>query len=459
MKRPVITILVVALLSTWCLPEILRAKEGDDNETFVPVVAPWKTVVIDPEYRGAWLVAGDLDGDGVAEIVSARNFAYGPAPADQHYTVSAVAHRLDGSVLWRWGDPSAGRNELHHDVACQIYDWDGDGQNEVIVADDGHLIEIDGRTGKEKRRFAIPKHSSDCIVFCNLSGGDRADILVKDRYHHIWAFDYDGKQLWTIETPGGYLTAHQARVMDVDGDGKHEVQAGFALLNADGSPRWVLESGGKVMPGPFADGTRYKGGHLDCGRLVRRGDSPADTRIVLSFCAGDRIAMVDGDGKFLWTHSGNHYESIDIGRVRDDVPGPQIIADIPYADWGKKPIRVFDIDGNLLTEFLTLESRFHRLVDWFGEGVQSIAIGQDKALYDGHGQMQVRLDMSPLEGQPAASERLEIMCLKGDMDGDGREDLIYWNNPVSVVYIYRNERGAKAEDEAHVGTEVNTTLY
>jgi hypothetical protein len=379
-RNYVIGALTVVLLSAWCLPQVLRAEEGSDNETFVPIVAPWKTVVIDPEYRGAWIVAGDLNGDGSAEIVSARNFTYGPAPADQHYTVSAVAHRLDGTILWKWGDPSAGRNEFHHDVACQIYDWDGDGQNDVIIAGDGYLVELDGRTGKEKRRFPIPKHSSDCIVFCNLSGGPRADIVLKDRYHNIWAFDYDGKQLWTVEAPGGYLTAHQARAIDVDGDGKHEILAGFAMLNSDGTLRWALESGGDVMPGPFADGLRYKGGHLDCGRLFRRGETAKDSRIILSFCAGERLAMVDGDGKFLWTHSGKHYESIDVGTVRDDVPGPQIITDIPYADWGSKPIRVYDVEGNLLSEFLTTESRFHRFVDWFWVGVKSIAVGQDQGL-------------------------------------------------------------------------------
>ena len=64
------------------------------------IVQPWKQIELDPEYAGAWLVAGDLDGDGEVEIVSARNVNQD----DNHYTCSVNAYRLDGRVLWRWGD-------------------------------------------------------------------------------------------------------------------------------------------------------------------------------------------------------------------------------------------------------------------------------------------------------------------------------------------------------------------
>jgi hypothetical protein len=29
-----------------------------------PVVAPWRTITLDAEYGGYWVVAGDVDGDG-----------------------------------------------------------------------------------------------------------------------------------------------------------------------------------------------------------------------------------------------------------------------------------------------------------------------------------------------------------------------------------------------------------
>ncbi len=91
-----------------------------------PVVPPWKSFSPDPAYHGQWLVAGDLDGDGVAEIVTARN--------QGQCVTAAVASRLDGTVLWRWGRPNAGSQGLSYDVPLQVYDLDGDGKAEVYLS-------------------------------------------------------------------------------------------------------------------------------------------------------------------------------------------------------------------------------------------------------------------------------------------------------------------------------------
>jgi len=182
-----------------------------------PLIQPWKVVSLDREYGGHWVVAGDLDADGEVEIVSAENFN----EKDVHYTSAVAAQKLDGTVLWRWGDPAIGRKVWHHDVACQIHDWDGDGKNDVVICTKGYLVELDGVTGKERRRLPIPDEATDCLVFCNLSGNDRpTDVLVKNRYHEIWAYSREGDLLWTVRNPGGYRTAHQPRPMDLDGDGR-----------------------------------------------------------------------------------------------------------------------------------------------------------------------------------------------------------------------------------------------
>ena len=92
-----------------------------------------------------------------------------------------------------------------YDVALQIYDWDGDGENEVILLTRGELVELNGKTGKEKRRFPIPERATDCLVFVNLSGQERPqEIIVKDRYRRIWAYDYSGKTAlgWSVEARG-----------------------------------------------------------------------------------------------------------------------------------------------------------------------------------------------------------------------------------------------------------------
>jgi hypothetical protein len=406
------------------------------------VIQPWRQFVLEPDYSGAWVVAGDLDSDGAVEIVSARNVDRN----DVHYTSAAVAQRLDGSVLWRWGDPTVGRKKLHHDVACQIYDWDGDGRPEVVLGADGFLVELDGATGRERRRFPSPKDASDCLVFANLSGGPRAtDVLVKTRYTRIWAFDREGRQLWTVEKPGGYLTAHQPVPIDLDGDGRDEVGAGYAMLNADGSMRWVFQS-------QRVDQSR---GHCDCFRLVRAGKTPAEFRFAMTLCGANAMALLDGNGKPLWELAGEHFESIDVGRICTGLPGVQLAIDIDHRPWGEGPLWVIDERGTVQTKIMTDYARHHSLLDWTGDGLAELVVAQSRGIYDGQGRRVAMLAMDEKDDR-IGEERL---VLTGDFSGDGVPDVLLTNRALTHAYVYRNEHGRKPDPPASLGTEVNFTLY
>lgn len=415
---------------------------GEPNDK-VPTIQPWKIVLLDPDYGGQWVVAGDVDGDGEVELVSAENFNEG----DVHYTSTAVAQELDGSVLWRWGDPSIGRKNWHHDVACQIHDWDGDGDNEVVLCTKGHLVELDGATGRQRRRIRIAEDATDCLVFCNLSGAKHpTDVLVKDRYHQIWAYDLAGKLLWMVQDPGGFRTAHQPRPIDIDGDGRDEILAGYALLNCDGSVRWVFAS-------QKVDQSR---GHLDCARVFRRGSRPEEFRIVLTCCGANNVAMVDGNGKLLWEVAGHHFESVDIGHVIPDVPAPQIVVDIDHQPYGKSPIWVLDEKGTRLGRIVTAYSRHHCLLDWTGDSIDEIFVAHNGGMYDFRGRRIGTLGTPGLAADNNAT-KYERSILIGDMTGDGVRDLILASP--HTVYIYRNTPGTKADKPVPLGTEPNFTLY
>ncbi len=413
-------------------PSIFDVRANDLPIAGVPVLKPWKSITLDPEYAGAWVVAGDVDGDGQVEIVSARNVNEN----DNHYTCSVVVQKLNGKVLWRWGNPGIGRYLLHHDVACQIYDWDGDGKNEVVVAAKEKIIELDGLTGKEKRSFAIPPNASDCIVFANLSGGKRAtDILVKTRYTQIWAYNHAGKLLWTVEKPVGHKTAHQPYPVDIDNDGKDEIMAGYAMLNPDGSVRWDLND--KNLP--------LNNGHMDCARILNFGKSPSATDMVMTLCGDTCIASVNGKGKLSWCINGFHFESIDVGKIYDNIPGNQILVDIDHTPHGESPVWIIDEKGNFLGRIVTDYSRRHLLIDWFGNGTESIAIGVPACLFDGHGNKTVIFDT---EG---------TNCFKTDMTGDSVPDIFFVGN--QEVTIFKNEKGKKSDKYKVPGTGVNFTLY
>jgi hypothetical protein len=406
------------------------------------LVQPWRRFALEPEYAGAWVVAADLDGDGTVEVVSARNVDRN----DVHFTSAAVAQRLDGSVLWQWGDPTRGRKELHHDVACQIYDWDGDGRPEVVLCTEGFLVELDGATGRERRRFPLPKDATDCLVFANLSGGPRAtDVLVKTRYTQIWAFNREGRQLWTVQHPGGYRTAHQPVPIDLDGDGRDEIAAGYAMLNADGSVRWVFQP-------QKVDQSR---GHCDCFRLVRAGQTPAAFRFAMTLCGTNAIVLLDGNGKPLWELAGEHFESIDVGRICAGLPGVQLAVDIDHRPWGEGPVWVIDEHGTVQTKIMTDYARHHSLLDWTGDGVAEVVVAQPRSLYDGQGRPVATLAMDEQDDR-TGEERL---VLTGDFSGDGVPDVLLTNRALTHVYVYRNKHGRRPDPPAALGTDKNFTLY
>ena len=301
-------------------------------------------------------------------------------------------------------------------------------------------------TGREKRRIRIADDAADCLVFCNLSGGkSSSDVLVKDRYHQIWAYDQAGNLLWTVKDPGGYRTAHQPRPIDIDGDGRDEIMAGYAMLNSDGSVRWVYES--KTVD--------QRRGHLDCVRIFRQGEKPVDFRLVLTCCGANNVALVDGTGKVIWEVAGHHFESVDVGRLFPGVSGQQIVVDIDHQPLGNSPIWVLDEKGELLSRIVTDYSRHHCLLDWTGDGVDEILVAHNGGIYDHHGR---RVGVLAVPGGGLEVERKgERSILIGDITGDGVRDVMMATT--ENVYIYINKKGKKGKGPIMPGTEFNFTLY
>lgn len=438
MKRRSISGLLVFLIAIISAAENLKllfdtSDHGDPGDR-APIIQPWKQITLDPEYSGEWIVSGDVNGDGAVDIVSARNVDQN----DVHYTSAVVAQDLNGRVLWRWGNPEIGRRGLHHDVACQIHDWDGDGKNEVILLADGELVELEGATGMVRRTIPIPHAASDCVVFADLTGkGLKTEVLVKTRYTRIWAYNAKGELLWTIENPGGYRTAHQPVPIDIDGDGRDEIMAGYALLNPDGSIRWTYQS-------ETVDLSR---GHLDCCRVLQSGKTPDAFRLVLTCCGADNIAVVDGNGKTIWEVSGHHFESVQVGKIVLELPGNQILVDIDHRPKGESPIWVLDADGHQLGQLMSDYCRHHHLLDWTGDGLMEITIAYACGLFDRRGQ---RIATFAMEG-PAN------MVQVGDMTGDGIHDLLLADS--SIVSIFKNEKGKKLKGNIPLGCGVNFTYY
>jgi outer membrane protein assembly factor BamB len=210
---------------------------------------------------GARPLFGDVSGDGRLDIVMMQPHFTADDRFEGALVAALTAYDLEGNLLWQAGqvDP-AGRNQ-GSDIPAQVYDVDGDGDNEVVAVMhpggdtgvEGRFMVFDGRTGELVRDFALPHpQAHDAIVFANLSGGDTArEILLKTRYDHVWALDSDGNLLWESDAN----TGHYPWPYDFDGDGRQEVMVGYHLFGPDGEPLWVYDSEGHADSMWMADMT------------------------------------------------------------------------------------------------------------------------------------------------------------------------------------------------------------
>jgi rhamnogalacturonan endolyase len=67
--------------------------------------------------------------------------------------------------------------------------------------------------------------------------GRDADIIIKDRYLSLWAYDDQLNLLWKAQCN----TGHYPFAYDVDEDGKDELMMGYTLFDDDGTKLWTLE--------------------------------------------------------------------------------------------------------------------------------------------------------------------------------------------------------------------------
>jgi hypothetical protein len=401
-----------------------------------PIIYPWKVINMNPDFGGQWLVGGDLDGDGEIEFVATRNH-------DQIVTALG-AYKLDGTLMWTWGEAGAGDTILVYDVPVQIFDIDGDGNNEVLLSEEGYLVILDGRSGKEIVQYPLPEglNVADCITFAN-----KSDIIIKTRYTKLWTYTNDWKELWNW-TPDKYYTCHHPTPVDIDGDGKDEILAGYTMLDHDGKEIWTFKSN-KVD---------LSKGHLDCCRVAEIGDKQEDFRFVITCCAAGLIAMIDGSGNVIWEIEGHHFESPDVAPISPNHKSKQIYVDIDHHTYGDFMGWLIDFNGELLGKFMMNYSRHHRLVDWNGDGFYEIVLANALTICDGIGKRVASFDLDG-KGEDVRTEQKAgdpgplVSVL--DVSGNGAGDVVLHTD--DRIFVYKNP--SEPKQKVIFSDSKNFTLY
>ena len=369
---------------------------------------------------GTWtgLRLGDLDGDGRLDIVVAQNRA-------QNITC-VTALDVTGKQLWRIGQPHAGGHRAGSDVPVQIYDIDGDGHSEVVYIADGKLTIADGKTGKLEREGPLPAaNANDCIAFANFSGrAQPQDIVVKTRYSQVWALDRNLNVLWTHRgNTGHYPWPH-----DFDADGKDELACGFALLGHDGAKLWEAK-----LPG-----------HADAVAIGDVDGNPANgAELALACCGGNTFALLGRDGTVRWKHPCGHSQHIIIGDFRPELPGKEVAALDRGRDRSAKgtdALLLYAGDGKQLWREERTDDGPNRWLtiittvgNWDGRKDDLILAHRRggsicPTLYDGHGR--------PVATFPLPHPERQHFAQHADMFGDGREEIVVWNE--TRIRIYTN---------------------
>jgi hypothetical protein len=412
------------------------------------------------DFGAETLRIGDLDGDGGPDLLLVQNVR-----ATREITC-LTATTIFGRVLWQTGKPSADHGRIYCDLPVQIYDWDNDGDNDVLYvrqakyAEPSHdgrspreratryegnavMVVLEGATGREKARFDLPAPADDCFLFADLTGrGRREDLVVKDRYWNMWGVSHEGKVLWHWAGSTGHFPA----IADVDNDGRDEVFVGFALIDHDGKELFSKDP---------------TGAHQDAAYIVR----PADGKWRLLF-GNSGIHCLTPEGKVLWEHPLGEAQHVVAGRFRNDSEMQFAVVDrtpVPThrrdaEAWGI--LYLYDLNGREVWRRQQEKGDWAiapLAIRWMGiDSPRSILVygrapGRPAVIYDGNGQVVDELPMQLTPERTEADRRAEFYALVADVWGDSREEVILFGSRGACIYA--NARLAPIE------TLYNETLY
>lgn len=361
---------------------------------------------------------GDIDGDGRMELVIVQadwdiDDRYVP-----HQITCVTAFRLTGECMWQVGQPGEKCGNFGSDFPAQICDIDGDGKLEILCVMNKKFLILDGNDGHVKQEREIPDEvAHDCIIVADLSGkGYASDVILKDRYRRMWAFNDQWELLWTHEGNVG----HFPYAYDVNGDGYDEVMAGYDLLDHSGKLLWSCKD--------LDD-------HADC---LWVGDVNGDGKMEIAV-GGSVTCLYDVDGTELWRYDGSiESQHIALGKFCPDKPGLQVAGldrirrgDGYKGQWdGKDGMFLIDCDGKEVWKEDRKTKGWLTIVDalynWNGEGKDYILAyrrggGVTPALYDGTMEKVVNFAN-------------DGYVLHGDLFGRGKEDVIIYTAETAWIY-------------------------
>jgi rhamnogalacturonan endolyase len=384
-----------------------------------PKMVLWKKVSTEGFGAGRNLRFGDLNGDGITDVLTGQVLHHGPR--DSHSELSCMtAMTLDGDVLWQVGKPDPEKYHLTNDVGFQIHDLDNDGKNEVVYTMNFEIIVADASTGKTKYKTKLPESKiendtferilGDCLFFFDAEGkGWDSDILTKDRYNNFWVMNNKLKVIWE----GSCKTGHYPYAYDVDGDGREELAIGYSLYDDDGKLLWSRDK-------EIED-------HCDGVAIAKFTDDPEGRTEIMYSASNSGYLRLTTEGEILKHTLNGHVQNPAIANFRSDLPGLETVT-IDF--WGSQGIiHLYDAAGNIYHDFEPNQYGSMCLpLNWTGTGEEYFVHNpniSEGGVFDGWGRKVLQF---PNDGHP------DMCNATLDLTGDCRDEIVVWDQHQIWVY-------------------------
>ncbi|HLT38798.1 MAG TPA: VCBS repeat-containing protein, partial [Enhygromyxa sp.] len=259
---------------------------------------------------------GDIDGDGLVEIVTAEPL--GPLIAFEH----------DGTIKWStpvvWDLGVYFGQDLRYSSSAALADVDNDGDVEIVAAN-----MIFDHQGTLLHKLPSIAGQWGATTMADLDGDDDLEIVLGNAaYHH------DGSLLWSTNLEPGY-----PQVADLDDDGLPEVLltnfSGLSLIEHDGTVSYQ-----DLRPtGVGAGGTNWH-------RPATIHDFDGDDQPEYAVSSASQYTVYEHDATIMWTANVQDLSGIAAGTAFDFLGVGT--AQAMYAD--EQSLFVFDGTGSVLLQ-------------------------------------------------------------------------------------------------------------
>ncbi len=317
-----------------------------------------------PRYYLASVAVGDLNGDGLVDFVTHQK---GEA-------TKMVAFLHDGT--WLWDVPFYMWNQAHN-ARVVVGDVDGDGVGEVIslglnqgyVDNDVGYVPVylqvrNGLTGIIKQEMTFPSvyAGRGNVALVDLNGNGKRDqiVVALGIYHnknpYVGAYHGNLGLIWEFTQAVGQ--GHSIKVEDIDEDGRDEILlGGNTFLDHDGSRIEVDNPNDKGYNGPY--------GHVD-GIAVGDIDwTNPGLEVVFAGCDGEHVWMVNSHGQLMWDHHTGHSHWASVGDFDPTYNGLEaFVAFTPPGGTGRNEY-IFYADGTY--KQVSRYCNTQPMMDWDGD--------------------------------------------------------------------------------------------